>query len=170
MTTLVSLTPEQAALADARARCAVEALRVLDARVGASAAGGFVTAGDLVTAVRAAGLPEHDWRAERAMMRAAGHGRWATARHLGEWACLVDRALEAARALGEPLDLAAVSRVSLRWCLAGRPKDHPVAVLSGIAGRITAEDVHTETPQRPYYRQTLDGWQALLGPGVRGGA
>lgn len=162
MTPLVVLTPEQAALADARARCAVETLRVLDARLAASPAGGFLSVRDLVRAARSADLPEPDWRAERAMVRAAGFGRWATARCLGEWASLVDIALQAARSLAEPLDLAAVSRAALAWCLTERPDDHPVAILADLAGRISGEDVHTETPARPYYRQTLDGWRALI--------
>lgn len=162
MSALPPLTPGQAALADARARCAVEVLRVLDDRTRASAAGGFTTVRDLGGAAKQAGLPAPDWRAERDMVRAAGFGRFATARVLGEWASMVDIALEAARWWGEPLDVAAVSRRSLAWQLARCPAGDPVHELHALTARIGAADLHHETVERPWYRQLLDGWRAVL--------
>lgn len=156
------LTPVQQALADARAQCAVEVLRVLDERTRTSAAGGFTTVRDLRGAARQANVAEPDWRAERDMVRAAGFGRLATARVLGEWASMVDVALEAARALGEPLDLRPVSRWSLAWQLAGCPDGHPLDALHDLTGRIAGADLHRESPERPYYRRLLDGWRAVL--------
>lgn len=96
------------------------------------------------------------------MVRAAGFGRFATAGVLGDWQSMVDAAHEAGRRLAVPLDISAVSRAALAWCLAGRPEHPPFGELLRLAREITIDDVHTETPQRPYHRQTVDGWLAVL--------
>lgn len=99
------------------------------------------------------------------MVRAAGFGRFATSGLLGDWASMLGAAHEAGRRLGESPDLSAVSRAALAWCLAGRPEQPPFTELLRLAREITIDDVHTESPQRPYYRQTLDGWRVALTAG-----
>lgn len=154
------LTVEQAALADRRARCLDTVTPVLESH--AAALGGVASIRDLRGAARQAGVAEPDWRAEKDMVRAAGFGRFATAGLLGDWESLLGAAHEACRRLGESLDTAAVSRAALAWCLAGRPAPSPFGELLRLAREITIDDVHTETPQRPCYRQTLDGWRTVL--------
>jgi hypothetical protein len=159
---LPPLTVEQAALADRRAQCLLAATEVLVAR---ATPGGFVSVRDVGPAARQAGTPEPDWKAERTMVRAAGFGRFATAGVLGDWCSLLGAAHEAGRAVGEPVDAVAVSRCSLAWCLAGRPEHPWLTELLRLAREITIDDVHSETPQRPYYRRTLDGWREVLAAG-----
>lgn len=154
------LTVEQAALADRRAHCLVATAQVLEAR--AAGHGGVTSIRDLGGAARQAGVAEPDWRAEKAMVRAAGFGRFATAGVLGDWQSMLDAAHEATRRLGLSLDASAVSRAALAWCLAGRPEHPQFGELLRLAREITIDDVHTETPQRPYYRQTVDGWRSVL--------
>lgn len=154
------LTVEHAALADRRAQCLVAAGAGADVQV--ATLGGVTSIRDLAGAARQAGVAEPDWRAEKAMVRAAGFGRFATAGILGDWQTMLGAAHEASRRLGEPLDVAAVSRMSLAWCLAGRPERQPFTELLRLAREIMTDDVHTESPQRPYYRQTMDGWRQVF--------
>ncbi len=153
------LTAEQIALADRRAQCAVAAADAQAARAG----DGFVSIRGLNQAAKQVGTPEPDWRAERDMVRAAGFGRFKTGAVLGDWGSMVDAAYEAARFYKEPIDMIAVSRHSLAWCLAGRPVDHPLRAVMKDSRDITTDDVHRETT-RPSYRQVLDGWKRILTP------
>ncbi|HQY86910.1 MAG TPA: hypothetical protein PLT40_18535 [Ilumatobacteraceae bacterium] len=155
------LTSAQAALADTRASCLLAAGAVLDERTRATT-GGVVSIRQLPAAAKQAGTAAPDWRAERDMVRAAGFGRLATSGVLGDWDCMVGAADEAARRLHETIDLRAVSRHALAWCLADRPDDHVMAAILRVSRDIMIDDVHTETPERPYYRRTLDHWASVL--------
>ena len=95
------------------------------------------------------------------MVRAAGFGRVRTSGLLGDWESLVNAANEASRWYAEPLALIEVSRRSLAWCLAGQP-DGPTRRLLTISRDIVTVDVHDEQPERPAYRELLDGWHELL--------
>ena len=146
------LSPDQQALADRRAEAtaavAAESTRRSD---------GFVSIRDVRASAKQVGTPEPDGKAERDMVRAAGHGRLKTGALLGEWETMVNAADEASRWYGEPIDLVEVSRRSLAWCLAGRP-DGPLAPLRDLSREISTLDVHIEKPENPAYRQLLDGW------------
>lgn len=122
---------------------------------------GFVSVRDTRAAAKQAGVEEPDWRAERDMVRAAGFGRLRTGGLLGDWESMVNAADEASRWYGEPLDLVQVSRRSLAWCLAGRP-DGAIRELLDLSREVASLDVHIEKPDRPAYRQLLDGWSAVL--------
>lgn len=165
MNAAVPLAPHQAELADARARATIAVVDAAERDAAASGLSGFTVVRDVAGAARRLGVAAPDWRAERAMVRAAGVGRLATARVLGEWASLVDVALEAARWWQQPIDLAAVSRAALAWNLVGRPAHHPVHAAHELTARITASDLHQESPAQPYYRQLLDAWRAVPGVG-----
>jgi len=160
--TLAPLTAAQAALADRRAALHVQ---VLDALVARAPAGAAVSLRDLSPSARQVGRPSPDMGAERAAFRAAGLGRFATSGALGDWYNLIGAAAEASRSLGAPLDLAAVTRTSMAWCLAGRPADSRLQELLDLAREILSDSAHTDTPQRPFHRRTVDGWAAVLAAG-----
>lgn len=155
-----ALTDAQRELADRRAACVTATAAALGA-----AGTGFVSVRDTRHASRQAGVPEPDWRAERAMVRAAGFGRLRTAGLLGDWESMVSAADEASRWYHEPLDLIEVSRRSLTWCLADRPDGPMVAVLT-LSRDVVTDDVHIERPERPRYRQLLDRWRQVLHDGT----
>ena len=155
------LTDAQRALADRRAECVTATAAALDAT-----GTGFVSLRDTRHAARQAGVPEPDWRAERAMVRAAGFGRLRSAGLLGDWEAMVGAADEASRWYHEPLDLIEVSRRSLAWCLADRP-DGPMRAVLTLSRDVVTDDVHVERPERPRYRQLLDSWQQVLDDGTR---
>lgn len=155
----VPLTADQAALADRRAALH---LRVLDALVARAPVGAAVSMRDLSPSARQVGLEAPDVSAERAAFRAAGLGRFATSGALGNWYNLVGAAAEASQSVGAPLDLAAVTRTAMAWCLAGRPAHPQLQELLDLAREIWSDSAHTDTPQRPFHRRTVDGWAAVL--------
>lgn len=95
------------------------------------------------------------------MVRDAGFGRFKTSGLLGDWETLVNGTHEAARWHRDRIDLVAVARVSLAFCLAGRPSDHPIAALLILSRDIVTDDVHLEQTA-PTYRRLLDGWRGIL--------
>jgi hypothetical protein len=152
------LTDVQRTLADTRARCSVAAA---DAHARAQP-DGFVSVRDTRSSATQVGTPLPDYSSEKNMVRAAGFGRFKTGALLGEWELLVNATYEAARFHSEQIDVHAVSRWTLAWCLADRPSGHPIAALALLARDIATDDVHNEQ-LRPSYRQLLDGWRPLLG-------
>jgi len=126
---LPQLTDVQQALAQTRARCSVAAA---DAQARAQP-GGFVSVRDTRWAAGQMNTPAPDYSSEKNMVRSAGFGRLKTGALLGEWELLVNATYESARFHGEQIDVDAVSRLSLAWCLADRPSDHPIAALALLA-------------------------------------
>lgn len=157
MDALPQLTPAQQALADDRARCTIAAAAA-EARANPD---GFVSLRDVRAVAKRRDTPLPSYEAERDAFRRAEAGRWKAGTLIAVWQSLVSATDEAARFHGEPVDLDAVSRLSMAWCLAGRPTDHPVAALARMALDISTDDVHNEQV-RPTYRQLLDGWRTLL--------
>jgi hypothetical protein len=155
---LPELTDVQRALAETRARCSVAAA---DAQALAQP-DGFVSVRDTRWAAGQVGTAAPDYSSEKHMVRAAGFGRFKTGALLGEWELLVNATYESARFHREQIDVDAVSRLTLAWCLADRPSAHPVAALALLARDIASDDVHNEQ-LRPSYRRLLDGWRRVLG-------
>ena len=154
------LSSSEQLLADRRAHCAIELGMTLQR--GPEPADGFVSVRDLRSATARAGTAQPDWRAERSMVRSAGFGPFRASAILGDWDTMVNAAGEASRWYNEPIDVVGVSRWSLRYGLANRPKNHPMAPLLAFSREVISEDIHRERPEAPFYRQLLDGWTLIL--------
>ena len=78
---------------------------------------------------------------------------------------MVNAACEASRWYNKQIDVVGVSRWSLRYGLADRPKNNPLAPLLVFSREVISEDIHRERPEAPFYRQLLDGWTLVLTEG-----
>ncbi len=156
------LDTEQRVLADGRA---AQHARVATACMQRqpNAAGGFVSVRDLTWTAKQVGLAPPDHKAETAMFRRAGIGRFQTMAACGAWYAMISAAEEAGRWYCEPVELQSVSRLSLRWCLAGRPHHRGLDALHHTSQRIAIDDsVRSPDLGYPDYRQLLDGWHVVL--------
>ena len=99
------------------------------------------------------------------MVRAAGFGPFRASAILGDWDTMVNAVCEASRWYNKQIDVVGVSRWSLRYGLADRPKNNPLAPLLVFSREVISEDIHRERPEAPFYRQLLDGWTLVLTEG-----